>query len=114
MTGGCVNPAKSSLPPPVTKTPEMAGPSLPKGDVFADENKIRPDMPISPGDSIQITVRTGAGEDKETHVVRENGSIPVAFKEIIIAGMTAIQAEAKIATELSVFYRKPLLCFSSP
>jgi len=107
MIGGCVNPAKSSLPPSDIQIPEAAGPNLPKGDVYADENEIRPDMPISPGDTVQVIVRTGAGEDKEVSVVREDGSIPVAFKEIKISGMTTVRAEAKIAEELTAFYRNP-------
>jgi len=107
MIGGCVNPAKSSLPPSVIQTPEAAGPLLPKGDIFADESEIQPNMRIAPGDTVQVTVRTGAGEDKETSVVRENGSILVAFQEVNIAGMMSVEAEAKIGRDLAAFYRNP-------
>ncbi len=107
VTWGCLNPAKSSLPPQVIHLPEAAGPPLPKGDIYADENEIRPNMRISPGDTVQVTVRTGTGEVKETSVVRGNGSIPVAFKEIIIGGMTAVEAEAKITGEIAAFFRHP-------
>lgn len=104
---GCRNPAQSTLPPSAVAPPGAALPPLPKGDVFADETAIPPDTPIEPGDTLEILVRRGAGEEKFTSEVGRTGRVSVAFVEVEVAGLTAAQAEQRIQEQIASFMRNP-------
>ena len=82
-------------------------PTLPKGDLYADENVAAADTQIEPGDTLEIMIRRGAGEEKFTSVVRENGTAIVSFVEVDVKGVTAAQSETRIAEKMSPFMRNP-------
>jgi polysaccharide export outer membrane protein len=105
---GCAyNPAESTLPPSAVAPPGTPFPALSKGDVYADDVGITPDVPITVGDVLEVSIRRGAGEEKFTSVVRENGEITVAFVDIKVLGLTAPQAEARIQEAVSKVMRNP-------
>lgn len=106
---GCRNPAQSDLPPSALAPPGTPIPLLPKGLVYADETEISPALPIDPGDTLEIVIRRGAGEERLTSVVRENGTVTVAFQEITVRGLTAAEAEARIQEQVSAFIRNPVI-----
>src|SRR5262245_45957685 len=93
---GCHNPASSSLPPSAINTTGSAAPLLPKGDVYADETVPTPDTPIETGDTLEVVIRRGAGEEKFSSVVRENGTVSIGFMEADVGGTTAAMAEARL------------------
>ena len=103
---GCRNPAQSSLPPsaipPVTPLPP-----LPKGDLYADETSVAPDAMIEPGDTLEVQIRRGAGEEKFTSIVRENGLAAVSFVELKVGGVTVAEAETRIQDRFTTFMRDP-------
>ena len=61
---GCHNPANSSLPPSAISPPGAAVPPLPKGDIYADETVPTSETPIETGDTLEVIIRRGAGEEK--------------------------------------------------
>lgn len=71
---GCHNPANSSLPPSAISPSGTVVPPLPKGDVYADETVPTSETPIETGDTLEVVIRRGAGEEKFSGVVRENGT----------------------------------------
>jgi polysaccharide export outer membrane protein len=104
---GCRNPAQSSLPPSAVAPPGEPLPPLPKGDLYADETTVSPDAPIEPGDTLEVVIRRGAGEEKYTALVRETGVATVSFVEIEVGGLTAAQAEARIQELVAPYMRNP-------
>lgn len=104
---GCRNPAESKLPPTAIAPPGTPMPMLPKGDLYADENVASADTPIEPGDSMEVTIRRGAGEERFTSVVRDNGTATVGFVEVDVRGVTAAQAEGRIQEKMAPFMRNP-------
>jgi len=105
---GCAyNPAESTLPPSAVAPPGTPFPALSKGDVYADDTGITPDLPIGIGDVLEISIRRGAGEEKFTSTVRDTGEITVAFVDIKVVGLTAAQAEVRIQEEVAKVMRNP-------
>lgn len=104
---GCHNPANSSLPPSAISPPGMAVPPLPKGDVYADETVPTSETPIEPGDTLEVVIHRGAGEEKFTTVVRENGKISVGFMEVDVGGVTAAMAEDRVQEAAVPYMRQP-------
>lgn len=104
---GCRNPAQSSLPPSVVSSVAQALPPMPKGDVYADEAVPTAETPIEPGDTLDIVIRRGAGEEKFTSVVRENGVVGASFLEVTVGGLTAQQAEGRIQEQVTPYMRNP-------
>ena len=104
---GCRNPAQSSLPPSAINVEAHALPPMPKGDVYADEAVPTAETPIESGDTLDIVIRRGAGEEKFTSVVRENGVIGASFLEVTVGGLTAQQAESRIQEQVLPFMRNP-------
>ena len=104
---GCHNPASSSLPPSAISPPGSAIPPLPKGDVYADETVPTSETPIETGDTLEVVIRRGAGEEKFASIVRENGKISVGFMEVNVEGATAAVAEARIQEAATPFMRQP-------
>lgn len=62
---------------------------------------------IEPGDSLEVLVQRGAGEEKFTAPVRANGIITVAFVDIDVKGLTEDEAEGRITEELTEVIRNP-------
>lgn len=104
---GCRNPGQSSLPPSAVSPVGQAIPPLPKGDVYADETVPTADTPIETGDTLDIVIRRGAGEEKFTGVVRENGKVSVGFMEVDVGGVTAAEAERRVQEAAKPFMRDP-------
>lgn len=104
---GCHNPASSSLPPSAISPPGTAVPPLPKGDVYADETVPTSETPIETGDTLEVVIRRGAGEEKFASVVRENGKISIGFMEVDVGGVTAAVAEARVEEAAVPYMREP-------
>ena len=104
---GCHNPANSSLPPSAISPSGTVVPPLPKGDVYADETVPTSETPIETGDTLEVVIRRGAGEEKFSGVVRENGKISVGFMEMDVGGVTAAVAEARIHEAAVPYMRDP-------
>jgi len=104
---GCRNPAQSTLPPSAISTEGQALPPLPKGDVYADETVPTADTPIETGDTLEIVIRRGAGEEKFSGLVRENGTVSVGFMEVAVGGITAAEAEQRVQEAAAPFMRQP-------
>lgn len=104
---GCLNPAQSTLPPTAVAPGGTPLPPLPKGDLYAEETVVSADVPIEPGDTLEVLVRRGAGEEKFTSVVSEAGIAAISFLEIEVKGLTAAEAEALIQGEMAPYMRDP-------
>jgi protein involved in polysaccharide export with SLBB domain len=104
---GCRNPGQSSLPPSAVSSAGQTVPPLPKGDVYADETVPTAETPIETGDTLEIVIRRGAGEEKFSGVVRENGKISVGFMEVDVGGVTAAEAERRVQEAAKPFMRDP-------
>jgi polysaccharide export outer membrane protein len=104
---GCHNPANSSLPPSAISPLGIAVPLLPKGDVYADETVPTSDTPIETGDTLEVIIRRGAGEEKFVSVVQENGKISVGFMEVDVRGATGALAEARVQEAAVPYMRQP-------
>lgn len=66
-----------------------------------------PEDLIQPGDSLEVTVRRGGGEEKYPVTVRQNGLITVAFTDIDVRGLDEAAAEARITREIAPFIKQP-------
>jgi len=64
-------------------------------------------MTITPGDVLEVVVRRGAGEDRFTSTVRENGVLSMAFVDVPVRDLTATEAEQKLAEALTPFVKEP-------
>ncbi len=105
---GCRNPAQSTLPPSaINAAAGAAVPPLPKGDVYADETVPTAETPIETGDTLDIVIRRGAGEEKFSGIVRENGKISVGFMEVEVGGLTVAGAEQRVQEAAAPFMRQP-------
>jgi polysaccharide export outer membrane protein len=104
---GCRNPGQSTLPPSAISQDIQNLPPMPKGEVYADETVVSPDTPIEGGDTLDVVIRRGAGEEKHTSMVRENGQISIGFVDAGVAGLTVPQAEARIQEKMGQFIRDP-------
>ena len=104
---GCHNPISSSLPPSAMSPAGTAIPPLPKGDVYADETVPTSDTTIETGDTLEVIIRRGAGEEKFVSVVQENGKISVGFMEVDVRGATGALAEARVKEAAVPYMRQP-------
>lgn len=104
---GCRNPGQSTLPPSAVSTAPHAFPPLPKGDVYADETVPTAETPIETGDTLEVVIRRGAGEEKYSSLVRENGSVSVGFMEVAVGGITVAEAERRVQEAARPFMREP-------
>ncbi len=104
---GCRNPAQSSLPPSAVAPPGVTLPPLPKGDLYADETAVSPDALIEPGDTLDVIIRRGAGEEKYSSVVQETGDVAVSFLAVEVKGRTVAQAERLITDAVTPYMKNP-------
>ena len=84
-----------------------AVPPLPKGDVYADETVPTSETPIEVGDTLEVIIRRGAGEEKFVSVVQDNGKISVGFMEVDVKGATGALAEARVQEAAVPYMRQP-------
>lgn len=104
---GCRNPAQSSLLPSAITRPSTPLPPLPKGDVYADETVASAEALIEEGDTLEVLIRRGVGEEKMAGVVRQSGKLTLSFVEVEVGGLTASQAETLIQDKVSPYMRNP-------
>ena len=78
-----------------------------KGDVYADETVPTAETPIETGDTLEVVIRRGAGEEKFSSVVRENGNISIGFMEVDVGGVTAAVAEVRVQEVAEPYMRQP-------
>lgn len=107
LLAGCRNPGQSTLPPSAVSSAQHSLPPLPKGDVYADETVPAAETPIETGDTLEVVIRRGAGEEKYSSLVRENGSVSVGFMEVHVGGITVAEAERRVQEAARPFMREP-------
>jgi protein involved in polysaccharide export with SLBB domain len=66
-----------------------------------------PETIIEPGDTLEIIVRRGAGEEKYVATVLTSGVVTVSFQDINVQGLTEVEAEARVTQELSAVIKNP-------
>ena len=64
-------------------------------------------LTITPGDVLEVIVRRGAGEDRFTSTVRENGVLSISFVDVPVKDLTATEAEEKLAEAMAPFVKEP-------
>ena len=106
---GCRSPAQSTLPPAALAPPGTPFPPLPKGDLYAEETVVSADVPIEPGDTLEVVIRRGAGEEKYTSLVSEAGTAAISFLEVDVEGLTAAEADALIQEAFEPYIKDPRL-----
>lgn len=104
---GCRNPAQSTLPPSAVSQTGVAFPPLPKGDVYADETVVSVDTVIEVGDTLEVVIQRGAGEEKFVSAVRDSGKVNLAFVEAGVAGLSVAEAEKLIHAQFTPYMRSP-------
>jgi polysaccharide biosynthesis/export protein len=74
-------------------------------DLFTEE----PDQVfrIEPGDSLEVVVRRGAGEERSLVTVRDNGRVYVGSLDIDVKDLTLPEAEARITEQAATIIRNP-------
>ena len=107
LVAGCRNPGQSTLPPGAVSGGPQVLPPLPKGDVFADETVPTAEAAIETGDTLEVVIRRGAGEEKYSSLVRENGTVSVGFIEVAVGGLTVAEAERRVQDAARPFMREP-------
>ncbi len=104
---GCRNPAQSSLPPSAISPPGTPVPILEKGDVYKDETDLDPETVIRPGDTLDILIHRGAGEEALSTKVHKTGWTSLSFTDVEVQGLTADQAAARIQEAVEPYMRHP-------
>jgi polysaccharide export outer membrane protein len=65
-----------------------------------------PRYKVGPGDVLEILLATGLTQERQTGVVKSNGTVGAAFLEVKVGGLTTDQAALAIQRQLSQFYRQ--------
>lgn len=88
-----------------TESP-YARPVMPE-DLYVEESGSQGPLKIEPGDSIEVVVRRGAGEERSTVTVRDNGRAFVGSLDIDLKNLTVPEAEARITEQVATIVRNP-------
>lgn len=104
---GCRNPAYSTLPPSALSPPGTPFPQLARGDVYWDETELPPDTIIEPGDTLEIVIRRGSGQESTTARVSKVGLTSLNVADVDVRGLTAEEAAAKIQRAVEPYMRNP-------
>src|SRR5438132_5116265 len=62
---------------------------------------------IEPGDSLEVVVRRGGGEERSLVTVRDNGRVYVGSLDIEVKNLTTTEAEARITEQAATIIRNP-------
>ncbi len=62
---------------------------------------------IEPGDSLEVVVRRGAGEERSLVTVRDNGRVYVGSLDIDVRNLTVPEAETRITEQAATIIRNP-------
>jgi len=75
-------------------------------DLYVEESEQAPPK-IEPGDSIEVVVRRGAGEERSTVTVRDNGRAYIGVLDVEVKNLTVLEAEARLTEQLETIIRNP-------
>ncbi len=102
-----LTPAFGCSPVPYTTAAESpyARPVKPE-DLYFEESEQGPTK-IEPGDSIEVVVRRGAGEERSTVTVRDNGRVYIGVLDVEVKSLTVPEAEARITEQVATIIRNP-------
>ncbi len=93
---------------PVPFTPGAESPfarAVKPEDLYVEEAE--GPLKIGQGDELEVVVRRGAGEERSTVTVRDNGRIYVGAVDVEVGDRTIPDAEARIAEQLTTIIRNP-------
>jgi len=62
---------------------------------------------IEPGDTLEVVVRRGAGEERSTTMVRDNGRVYVGSLDVEVKDLTVPEAETRLTAEVATIVRSP-------
>ena len=97
--------ACSALPYNTASDSPYARPVKPE-DLYYEEADQGPPR-IEPGDSLEVVVRRGGGEERSLVTVRDNGRVYVGSLDIEVKNLTTTEAEAKITEQAATIIRNP-------
>jgi protein involved in polysaccharide export with SLBB domain len=75
-------------------------------DLYVEETE-QALLRIEPGDSIEVVVRRGAGEERSTMTVRDNGRVFLGSLDIDLNNLTVPEAETRITEQVASIVRNP-------
>jgi protein involved in polysaccharide export with SLBB domain len=76
-------------------------------DLYIEETDSQGPLKIEPGDSIEVVVRRGAGEERSTVTVRDNGRVFLGSLDIDLKNLTVPEAETHITEQVATIVRNP-------
>ncbi len=76
-------------------------------DLYIEESDSQGPLKIEPGDSIEVVVRRGAGEERSTVTVRDNGRVFLGSLDIDLKNLTVPEAETRITEQVATIVRNP-------
>jgi protein involved in polysaccharide export with SLBB domain len=76
-------------------------------DLYVEESDSQGPLKIEPGDSIEVVVRRGAGEERSTVTIRDNGRAYVGVLDVELKNLTVPEAETRLTEQLSGIIRNP-------
>src|SRR5439155_7897177 len=76
-------------------------------DLYIEETSDQGLPKIEPGDSLEVVVRRGAGEERSLVTVRDNGRVYVGSLDIDVKNLTLPEAEARITEQAATIIRNP-------
>ena len=97
--------ACTPVPYNTTSDSPYARPVKPE-DLYYEEAEQGPPR-IEPGDSLEVVVRRGGGEERSLVTVRENGRVYVGSLDIEVKNLTTSEAEARITEQAATIIRNP-------
>src|SRR5713226_2659477 len=97
--------ACSAVPYNTSSDSPYARPVKPE-DLYYEDAEQGPPR-IEPGDSLEVVVRRGGGEERSQVTVRENGRVYVGSLDIEVKNMTTSEAEARITEQAATIIRNP-------
>src|SRR5256712_7182047 len=97
--------ACSALPYNAASDSPYARPVKPE-DLYYEEADQGPPR-IEPGDSLEVVVRRGGGEERSLVTVRDNGRVYVGSLDIEVKNLTTTEAEARITEQAATIIRNP-------
>jgi len=62
---------------------------------------------IEPGDSIEVVVRRGAGEERSLVTIRDNGRAYIGALDVDLSDLTVLEAEVRITEHAATILRNP-------
>src|SRR5438309_5226275 len=97
--------ACSAVPYNTSSDSPYARPVKPE-DLYYEEAEQGPPR-IEPGDSLEVVVRRGGGEERSLVTVRDNGRVYVGSLDIEVKNLTTTEAEARITEQAATIIRNP-------